>query len=167
MTGTLTAVPLGGLRASKEPSVFSCVGLASCIGMAAMDPLSGAAGMIHVMFPEPFADPNPDRPAKFADLGVASLVGALQDLGADPASLVVAYAGAAQILRFGGSDELLNVGKRNAEAIESALRQHGLKIVAADTGGTEGRTLTFCSSTGDVRIRTITKGERVLCNLKR
>ena len=45
---------------------------------------------------------------------------------------------------------------------EEALKKYNIKLLASDTGGNHGRTITFDPETGDLLVRTIGHGERVL-----
>ena len=54
----------------------------------------------------------------------------------------------------GDREPLLQIGRRNIEAVSSALRRLGLPIVGEDVGGTYGRSVEFCIVDGRLRIRT-------------
>lgn len=147
-----------------EPLV--CLGLGSCIGLVAHDPVAGLSGMAHIMLPAAFPHKPVDKPSKFADTAVPDLIQRLLEQGANRTHLLFAYAGGAQVFKFGSQTGSLDVGIRNAEATARALKRHAAKIVASEVGGHSGRTMTFDPATGEVRIRTAQSGERVLCVLR-
>lgn len=148
------SVGLGQLAASCDAGMtLSALGLGSCIALAAHDPVRRVAGMVHVMLPASTIATHPGPPGKYADTAVPALVAAMERLGADRARLVCKMAGGAQMFASGGG--LLNIGARNAIAVRAALTQVGLRLTAADTGGSAGRTLELHVATGLVRVRSV------------
>ena len=87
----------------------------------------------------------------------------MEKLGAERSRLVVAVAGGASVRNTG---DCLDIGQRNAEAVVEQLKQLGIRCVACDLGGNFGRTVTMSTDSGKVIVRTITKGEDVLCTLR-
>jgi chemotaxis protein CheD len=159
---------IADIHTSKGPAIYTCLGLGSCIGLAAYEASSDVSGMIHVMLPEAFPDRPVDKPGKFADTGMPALVEQMARLGADRRRIVVAYAGGAQVFKFGAAGPgRLDVGHRNAAAVAGQAAKLGLRVVASEAGGSNGRSVTFDATTGEVRVRSVQGGERVLATLKR
>lgn len=151
----------------KGPATFVCLGLGSCIGVAALDPSSGVGGMIHIMLPQAFPNrPNP-QVGKFADTGLPEFLYQLVKAGANKHRVQIAYAGGAQLFSFGAEQSKLDIGGRNSEAVEQFLSANRLKVIHTDVGGTVGRTVTFSSETGEVLMKTVTHGEKPICNLRK
>ena len=50
----------------------------------------------------------------------------------------------------------------NATAVEENLHKYRIPLLARDTGGNYGRTITFDPETGDLLVRTIGHGERII-----
>ena len=74
MTRPATTVGMGEIVFSSRPDeILVCVGLGSCIGLAAHDRLAGVGGMVHILLPGP---PRPGEPTtpRFADRLVVSHV---------------------------------------------------------------------------------------------
>ncbi len=167
-TASQFIVGMADIYSAKGPALYTCLGLGSCIGLAFLDPSSQVSGMIHIMLPEKFPNRPVDKVGKFADTGIQELLGQLEKLGVNKRSLKLAYAGGAQVFKFGSpsADSKLDVGRRNAEAVETILRGFGMTPVAKDVGGSVGRTVHFCSVTGQFRVRSINAGEKVLCTLR-
>ena len=165
-----TATYLAGMSdicVSRGPAQFTCLGLGSCVGVAAYDPASGVSGMAHIMLPASFPEKPVDRPGKFADTAVEALLNEMVALGADPARVQAAICGGAQVFRFGQDvSSLLQIGERITVAAREQLLRLGIRLIGEDVGGNLGRTVTFASETGEVRVRTVSQGEKLLCNLK-
>ncbi|MGI9538684.1 MAG: chemotaxis protein CheD [Miltoncostaeaceae bacterium] len=149
------AVGLGQLVVSGEAgATIAAIGLGSCIGLVMHDRGADVGGMAHIMLPEAIGDSTP--PGKFADSAVPALIAELEALGADRDRLKVKMAGGAQMFSAGsGSSSVLNVGARNGIATRAAVQAAGLRLLAADTGGSSGRTVELVVGRGEVMVRTV------------
>ncbi len=156
------------IRVEQGPASFDCVGLGSCIAIALSDPEAEVSGMGHIMLPHHFGGQDIERAGKFADSGIDNLVNRLIEAGAVSERLRCAYSGGAQVFRVtaGQSHAHLAMGQRNAEAVATKLAELGIRVVASEVGGATARSVSFCSSTGEFRIRSLVGGERILCNLR-
>lgn len=165
-----TATYLAGMSdicVSKGSAQFTCLGLGSCVGVTAYDPDSGVAGMAHIMLPASFPEKPVDRPGKFADTAIEAMVNEMVALGADQSRIQAAICGGAQVFRFGQDvNSLLQIGERITVAAREQLQKFSVRLIGEDVGGNLGRTVTFSSDSGEVRVRTVSQGEKLLCNLK-
>jgi chemotaxis protein CheD len=133
------AVRMGEIAVSSNPGdVLISLGLGSCIGLALVDQRRGIAGLAHVMLPEAIAGGGPI--GKFADVAVPALVEQTTALGTSRAMLSAVLVGGAQMFALGGSGAL-DIGVRNDTAVRAALAKERITIVAAETGGSNGRTI--------------------------
>jgi chemotaxis protein CheD len=147
-------VGMGELQVSNDPqAVLTCLGLGSCIGFAAYDPLAKAAGMVHIVLPDSSGKMGV-IPGKFADTALPALIEAMEKLGAEKRRMVVKIAGGAQMSLVAGSAGIFKTGERNLEATEIAAAEQGLKIASADVGGHSGRTLRLYVESGKVTVTT-------------
>ena len=53
--------------------------------------------------------------------------------------------------------ELMQVGRRNVEAVKEVLKELGISILSEDTGLDYGRTVEFYPETGDYVIKSVGK----------
>ena len=133
------AVRMGEIAVSKTAGdVLVSLGLGSCIGLALVDPRRRIAGLAHIMLPEAIAGGGPI--GKFADLAVPELIARVTALGASKPMLKAVLVGGAQMFSLGGSGAL-DIGARNDEAVRDLLRKERIPVVAAETGGSRGRTI--------------------------
>jgi chemotaxis protein CheD len=133
------AVRMGEIAVSSTPGdVLVSLGLGSCIGLALVDQRRGIAGLAHVMLPE--AIPGGGPVGKFADLAVPELIAQTTALGTSKPMLKAVLVGGAQMFSLGGSGAL-DIGVRNDTAVRAALAKERIAIVAAETGGSKGRTI--------------------------
>ncbi len=136
---TEIAVRMGEIAVSSNPDdVLLSIGLGSCIGLALVDQRRGVAGLAHVMLPEAPAGGGPA--GKFADLAVPELVEQVTALGTSRPMLKAVLVGGAQMFSLGRS-AALDIGVRNDVAVRAALAKERISIVAAEVGGSNGRTI--------------------------
>jgi chemotaxis protein CheD len=114
------------------------VGLGSCIGLALVDQRRGIAGLAHVMLPEALAGGGPV--GKFADLAVPELVRQTTALGTSKNMLKAILVGGAQMFAL-GSSAAMDIGVRNDAAVCAALAAERIPVLAAEVGGSKGRTI--------------------------
>ncbi len=141
-------VGLGEVKVSRDAGiVLTCLGLGSCVAIAAYDPVTRVAGMAHIVLPVS-SGTGPDRAPKFADVGVPHLLKEMRKQGAMTSRLIVKIAGGAQMSRAPGLDDAFKIGDKNIQAVQEALERAGVPVAAADTGGNQGRTLRTYLDTG-------------------
>lgn len=164
MTDTPMAVNLGELKSSRtKGQVLVCYGLGSCIGLALIDPQTGATALAHVVLP----DSNLSRganfpPGRYADTAVPAALEELALLGAQRARVVAKMVGGARILKGTIPGSQLDIGSKNIEATRVALAKHSIPILAEDTGGNYGRTMQIFAGTGKVMVSTVGRGGKEL-----
>lgn len=133
-------------------------GLGSCIGLVIADPSTHIAGAAHILLPTRLGD-GPDAPARYADAAVPFLIDGMAELGARRHGLIAVIAGGARMFEM---EHLVDVGSRNAEAVRKALAEAGVRLLAEDVGGNQGRTLWWEPATGLAYISQIGGGRREL-----
>jgi len=118
-----------------EADVLVALGLGSCIGVALLDRASLTAGLAHVVLPES-REGSAAVPGKFAAKSRLSAV----------------LVGGAQMFATGASNSL-DIGRRNEQAVRTALAVAGIPITVAVTGGSTGRTMRVHLESGIVTCK--------------
>ncbi|MDA8229141.1 MAG: chemotaxis protein CheD [Desulfitobacterium hafniense] len=154
-------VGMADLKTARTPDILMTAGLGSCIGVCLHDPVQKVGGMAHVMLPTTNGN-SVGNPAKYADQAVGLLIEEILKLGASKSRLRAKMAGGSQMFTFPGKPPVLRIGDRNAETVESELKRFGIPLLVSDVGGGVGRTIHFNVTTGDLRVRTINHGEKVI-----
>ncbi|ADI01760.1 CheD, stimulates methylation of MCP proteins [Syntrophothermus lipocalidus DSM 12680] len=162
MMAQIIQVGMADLRVAKAPDKLMSAGLGSCVGVCLYDKTAKLGGLAHVMLPASLQAKNVQNRAKFADTALDMLVDEMEKTGGNRARFTAKIAGGAQMFRFAGDSDIMRIGERNVQAVEENLRRHGIKLVAKDTGGNFGRTIVFDIETGDLLVKTIGHGERVI-----
>lgn len=160
MSNVIT-VGMADYKVSRTPDILMTAGLGSCIGICIHDPVVKVGGMAHIMLPSANGDPGVNQ-AKYADTAIELMVQDILRLGAHKLHLQAKMAGGAQMFSFPGKPNVLRIGDRNAEAVEAELKRLGIPLLIADVGGSFGRTIHFDVGSGDLKVRTINHGEKVI-----
>lgn len=160
-------IGIGGFRASKSTGdTLKTYALGSCVALLAYDKKHKIAGLLHVALPD--SKINKQRaealPGYFADTGISALLSSINSLRGDTngessdtnKEVVVKLVGGANILSV---KNVFNIGQRNVSAISELLKNHGLKPLAQDVGGSLSRTVSLEVNTGQVRIQSPGRGE--------
>ncbi len=66
------------------------------------------------------------------------------------------------MFKFSGESDIMKIGERNSVAVKENLQLHRIKLLSSDTGGNYGRTIIFDPETGDLLVKTIGHGERII-----
>ncbi|GAB6173444.1 chemotaxis protein CheD [Paradesulfitobacterium aromaticivorans] len=154
-------VGMADYKTAKMPDILMTAGLGSCIGICVHDPMLKVGGMAHIMLPTANGNKG-SNPAKYADTALELLLSGIMQLGASKMRLRAKMAGGAQMFSFPGKPQVLKIGDRNAEAVEQELKRYGIPLLVADVGGSFGRTIHYDVGTGELKIRTINHGEKVI-----
>ena len=158
----LIRVGMADYKVGKAPATVISYGLGSCIGISLYDSQLKVGGLLHIMLPDSTQARGSDNPAKFADTGLPLMLKDVLTLGASKARLVAKIAGGAQMFAFANATDVMRVGARNAEASKKMLKELGIRLMAEDTGGTYGRTVSINLENGDYIVKTVNKGEAVI-----
>lgn len=151
-------VGVGEYAVASRPQTLITQALGSCVGVCLWDPRLRVGGMAHVMLPSAPASGYSGRPHRFADLAVPAMVEKLAAMGCKPRGLVAKLAGGSAM--FKGESGIDSIGGRNVEAVRAQLDKYGIKVKAADTGGSHARTIELILETGVLLVRSYTFGMR-------
>ena len=155
------SVGMADYKTARAPDLLMTAGLGSCIGICIHDPFLKVGGLAHIMLPTASGSLG-GNPAKYADTGLELLLQEISGMGANQSRLRAKIAGGAQMFSFPGRPPVLKIGDRNAETVVQELKKHRIPLLAIEVGGSFGRTIHFDVGTGQLRIRTINHGEKVV-----
>lgn len=139
---------IGEMKVAHNPSVLIIMGLGSCIGLTLHDRYAKVGGIAHIMLPD--SRGFVEKSCKYADIAVPLLLEEMMRYKAKKGQIVAKIAGGATM--FSGMDTL-QIGKRNTEVVKEALKNEGIRLVAEDTGGSSGRTITLDIQTGNLSVK--------------
>jgi chemotaxis protein CheD len=155
MVGTapeLLVAGIGEMVVTDNPNAaLVAYGLGSCVALSLWDPKARVAGLAHFMLP---SGPLSHPPVKFVDSGLPEFLAEFTRRGGNLRRAQTKAAGGAAMLAVMAST--MEIGKRNAEALEAALHRHGLRLLGRDLGGRTGRTVQLEGSTGRLLVKSVT-----------
>jgi chemotaxis protein CheD len=147
------AVGMGELVISADPeAALLCMGLGSCIAVCLYAPRRRVGALAHVVLPTAPAG-STGQTARYADQAIPLLVNELRGRGVALRGVQAVLCGGAAI--FPPSQNSMDIGARNLQAITTELARVGLPVAATAVGGTVSRTITLHVATGLVHIRTV------------
>ncbi len=155
-------VGMAEIKITKAPNRLVTTGLGSCIGLCIYDPVSKIGGMAHIVLPQVTSLGDGDPGGKYAVTAIPLLVENMLKFGANRYRLAAKMAGGAEMFTFQGQNSVLKIGQRNAETIRGLLDDAGIPLVSQEVGGNFGRTIEFNTENGELWVRTINYGERVI-----
>ena len=164
MAENVRTVSIGEMVVSNNPDdVLVAYGLGSCVAICMYDRSTGVGGMLHALLPSaPDGPSGQGTPTKFVTQGVPQLLAGMTRMGANPSRLIVQVYGGAHMLAAPGFKNALNIGERNVQAAESALKAAGLQVRHQDTGGQAGRTVRLHVADGQVVVKTRGQEELIM-----
>jgi chemotaxis protein CheD len=149
--GQVLVAGIGEMVVTLDPSsILVAYGLGSCVALSLWDPQVKAAALAHFMLP---SGPLTSLPVKFVDSGLPTLLAEFQRAGGRPRRAQLKAAGGAAMLAVVATS--MEIGRRNAEALQAALGRHGLRLDRHDFGGKTGRTVQLEAATGRLLIKSV------------
>jgi len=82
--------------------------------------------------------------------------------GAHKERLIVQMAGGGNLLPSPGFANTFDMGRRNIAAAELVIAREGLRLAAADVGGSRGRTVRLYVGSGTMTVQVLGQDERAL-----
>ncbi len=151
---------IGKIVYGKSPDVLSAIALGSCVGVVIYDPLIKISGLAHVVLPKSSENKarnlerDRDRPGKYADLAIPTLINKLKRMGA--LKLHAKIAGGAGVFKILIENYTDHIGIRNSNAVVEQLKKYRIPIIAADVGGEASRTIQFYTETLTFKLKKTT-----------
>lgn len=139
---------IGDVITSSRKTVYTCLGLGSCIGLFVQDRMTGLSGGAHIFLPG-------SEKMSSACTRFYSVTSALQEIlrqlklkGSTLNGLRAKVAGGSNVLALNSG-----TGARNVKSVLAELAAHRIYVATADVGGTYSRIARFESETGLLTVR--------------
>lgn len=145
-------VQIGEGKTAQQGQTLVSYALGSCIGICLYDREKKLAGMVHAILPENPGTEKLTRGQKYryADQGIRYLINQMCAKGAKKSHLTAKLVGGAQMFESINYD--WDIGKLNIEMARRTLAAERVPVLAEDTGGNHGRTVTFFAEDGCVKV---------------
>ncbi|PNR97314.1 chemotaxis protein CheD [Petrotoga miotherma DSM 10691] len=152
-------IGIGEYIVDKNPTILVTLGLGSCVAVCLRDKKNLIGGLVHIMLPESRSSIKDEKIGKYADTGIKAIIDGIVDLGGNLKYVEAKIVGGAAM--FKNSNNSLNVGSKNVEAVRKILKENDIKIIAEDTGGNRARSVEFNIANGDLKVKKVGGGEKV------
>jgi chemotaxis protein CheD len=141
-------------RVANNPTVLTCLGLGSCLGIALHEYRARIGGLGHPLLPRVREGIRRNRPERYVDGSIQLMMDDILERGGLKRNVSAKLVGGARMFS-NMSSEALDIGRRNIEVARDILRAERIRIKAEDVGGSHGRTIHFDVRTGKITIRTM------------
>lgn len=139
----------GQFVVTTDPTLVMTV-LGSCVATCLWDPQTHVAGINHYLLPQGPVRAGSDP--RYGNTAMERLIESVLVHGADVDRLEAKiFGGASVIAQFSGQRRA--IGDQNADVAREALRKHGIRLHADETGGKRGRKLLFHTGTGSAFVK--------------
>ncbi len=155
-------VGIADLNVVRAPGKIMTIGLGSCVGIAIYDRRNKIAGLAHIMLADSTQFKKITNTAKYADLAIPELVKKMINTGSLKRDMTAKIAGGASMFNFSDTSMISDIGKRNGEAVKKALEKEGIRLISEDIGGSKGRTMIFDAENGEVTLKIVGQGVKII-----
>lgn len=146
----------GDMAISEEPGIIATL-LGSCVAVTMLSRRSGMGAVCHALLPTCREKDQCHRcPERFrhVDCAIRGMIEAFVRRGVSRGGIEAKLFGGADMFRTPlDTDGKNSVGRQNIERAREILRMEGVRLAAADVGGTQGRKIFFNTGSGEVFLR--------------
>lgn len=154
---SMLIVGISDAKVAMPPDTLITYALGSCVGICLLDSAVKVAGLSHIMLPESKLSPSDGNVHKFADTSLPHLVTLMERKGALRSRIKAKIAGGAQMFAVQSQGTTWQIGQRNVAAVQEALRQLRIPIIAKDVLENYGRTVSFDPVSGIMTVKSLNK----------
>ena len=128
--------------------ILEAIGLGSCVAICLYDAEKKIGGLAHIMLGKNEGyDVNPFR---FADTVIDVMLKEMLRKGCKKEGITATVFGGASM--FSKIKTAMEIGKNNVREVRDILKKEDIKIMADETGGTQGRSIWFDLDNGKVVV---------------
>ncbi len=155
-------VRIADYRIAEAPATLVTYGLGSCVAVALYDTETRMGGLCHIMLPSSSRARASGNPKKFADMCISEMLKDMEGCGCKVDRMVAKIAGGARMFDLPNKEKTSSIGERNRDAVLIELAKRRIPLIGEDTGGTYGRTVEFRTGNGDILVRSLRSGTKVI-----
>lgn len=141
-------IHVGEIFIGVRPTQVSTI-LGSCIAVCLYDEVEKIGGMNHYLLP--LWNENGLQSPKYGNISIPRLIEGMENVGCSRKHIVAKIFGGGNVIDV--SQEDMMIGRKNILIAKEILREHGIKIVAQDVGGTKGRRIMMQSDNGKILLK--------------
>ncbi len=144
-------VAMGAVAAARPPDNLAASAVGSCVVIILYDPGRQIGAMAHAMLPHHSqATKHESQDTRYIDAAIDEILKRAATSGAKREDLEARLVGGANMFPEFKS----HIGKNNVLNAKKKLEEEGIKIVGECVGGSVGRSVEFCVTSGIVTVTT-------------
>ena len=159
MSNNFLTVGIGEYKVARSPYILKCI-LGSCVGVIIYDKINRIGGLAHVYLPasDQYKSNYGEngKTHKYADILLPLMIKELIRKKANKKYLMSYITGGASLFNT-KPNPLVNIGKKNLDAVREILISTNISFFELQVGGTKGRKVFFDLKSGDIEIKTLKK----------
>jgi chemotaxis protein CheD len=136
----------GEYKVIGDPGTVLSTILGSCVATCLRDPEAGVGGMNHFLLPGDLGGSRAGEAERYGVDLMELLINGLLKRGAQRSRLEGKLFGGARMI-----EGLSDIGAKNAEFAKRFLKNEGIRVVAEDLGGVQGRRIEYWPVSGRAR----------------
>ncbi len=141
-------IHVGEIFVGAKPTEIVTV-LGSCVAVCLYDRTEQVGAMNHYLLP--LWNGNGLQSPKFGNISIPKMIENMVNIGCNTHNIEAKLFGGANINQT--NIENMMIGKKNIIIAKEILKEHRIKIIAEDTGGTKGRRILMRSDSGKILLR--------------
>jgi chemotaxis protein CheD len=149
LSSNITYIDIGEIIMGYFGDLLKIIALGSCVGLVIYPVISNSlnrcAVMGHIMLPDSTQIRKTKKdilgPGKYADMAITNMIHLLNDAGYHKKTFEAKLVGGASM--FGNTTITAQIGKRNVIVVEEHLKNEGIPLKKAYTGGDTGMSISF------------------------
>lgn len=141
-------VCMGEVRVERDPVVLR-TNLGSCVGVVLYDPVAKWGGLAHIVSPESIQELGKVS-TSYADIAIPTLLDMMFEKGCLKNNIVCTIGGGGCM--FEGASGIMDIGKKNIEAVKNHLSAEKIRIQKMDVGGPYSTVMVFDTASGTVEF---------------
>jgi len=154
MSNNILTVGIGEYKIAKSPYILKCI-LGSCVGVIIYDKINRIGGLAHVYLPasdQYKSNYGEDgKTHKYADILLPLMIKDIIKKNANIKYLMSYITGGATLF-YTKPNPLVNIGKKNLDAVRQILKTKNITFFELQVGGNTGRKVIFDLKNGDIEI---------------
>jgi chemotaxis protein CheD len=154
----LVNVGIADYAISSPPDILRTI-LGSCVGICLFDSVALVGGLSHIMLPQ---QKFRSSEKKYADSAIPQMLADMLRMKAGKQRITAKIIGGSKMFQVSENSIMGEIGRNNVKKVREVLASLGIPIIADDVGGDYGRTIDFYLQTGEIRIRSIGKSEKII-----
>jgi chemotaxis protein CheD len=159
MNFNLINVGIAECKTASAPDILRTI-LGSCVGICCYDSTLKIGGLAHIMLP--VNRKSSSSISKYADTAIPYMISEMEKMGGDKKRFTAKIVGGATMFNLSENSMMSEIGRNNVTMVRQILSDSGISLLSEDVGGDYGRTIDFVIETGEVRVRSMGRNEKVI-----